>query len=98
MQVTCQEITSAEDKETCLRIRHAVFVDEQKVPETLEIDGMDNAARHFAVRANDKIVATCRVRLVGSAAKIERVAVLKDYRRMGIGLTLMKYILQLLPR
>jgi len=98
MQMTCHEITAPEETEACFALRRRVFVEEQKVPLELEMDGLDAASRHFAVKAGDKIVATCRVRIIGSAAKIERVAVLKDFRRMGIGQTLMKYVLQVLPR
>lgn len=98
MQMNCQEITAPEETQTCFELRKQVFVEEQKVPLELEMDGMDADARHFAVKTGDRIIATCRVRRLGSAAKIERVAVLKDYRRMGIGQTLMKYVLQVLLR
>jgi predicted GNAT family N-acyltransferase len=77
----------------CFEIRTEVFVGEQNVPAELEIDGQDDAARHFAVKADGNIIATCRVRLMGSAAKIERVAVLKNYRGKGVGRVLMKYLL-----
>jgi ElaA protein len=67
---------------------------EQGVPMDLERDGLDAQARHFAVKEEDKIIATSRVRMMGSAAKIERVAVLKEFRSKGIGMILMRYILQ----
>ena len=98
MQIRCYPVQSPEDMKTCLDIRHKVFVEEQHVPANLEIDGMDAAARHFAVQADGRIIATCRVRLMGSAAKIERVAVLKEHRSRGVGGVLMKYILQELSK
>lgn len=94
MTLICQEITTPEELQACFALRHAVFVEEQHVPPALEGDGMDEIARHFAVKLEDRIIATCRVRRLGSAAKIERVAVLKDYRRKGVGAELMKYVLQ----
>ncbi len=94
MQIRCAPVVTKEDMEACLAIRQEVFVVEQNVSPDLENDGLDAAARHFSVRVNDRIIATCRVRLMGSAAKIERVAVLKDYRKLGVGRILMKYILQ----
>ena len=94
MQIKCFPVTSDDDLQSCFAIRREVFVGEQNVPENLEIDGMDPSARQFGVRTDGKIIATCRVRLVGSAAKIERVAVLKDYRNKGVGRVLMKYLLQ----
>lgn len=94
MQIKCAPVTTKEEMENCFSIRREVFVQEQNVPEDREIDGHDPVARHFCVYVDGKLIGTCRVRLMGSAAKIERVAVLKDYRKLGIGRILMKYILQ----
>ena len=94
MKMICQEITSFQEKKVCLSIRLKIFVSEQKTPVELEMDGLDNIARHFAVKMGDKIIATCRIRRMGSAVKIERVAVLKDFRHKGVGRRLMKYVLQ----
>lgn len=93
MNLKCFPVTTEDDMAACMGIRHQVFVVEQGVPEELEIDGLDPAARHFAVAAAGEIVATCRVRLAGSAAKIERVAVGRDWRGKGVGGVLMKYIM-----
>ncbi len=93
MQVRCFPVVTPEDMKLCFLIRTEVFVGEQQVPAELEIDGQDEAARHFAAKADGEMVATCRVRFLGSAAKIERVAVLKDYRNKGIGRVLMRYIM-----
>lgn len=97
MQIKCFPITTANDRALAHALRHEVFVQEQQVPADIERDGMDEAARHFGVTVTDsgteKFVGTCRVRLMGSAAKIERVAVDKDYRKLGIGRVLMRYIL-----
>lgn len=92
----CQEITTPDDLEACFALRRAVFIEEQQVSPAREMDGEDKVARHFAFRDKEtgKIIATCRVRRMGSAAKIERVAVQKDYRRKGVGQELMKYVLQ----
>lgn len=94
MHIKCRPVATLEEFRSCLDIRREVFTGEQGVAADIEQDGQDNAARHFAVEADGKIIATCRIRLLGSAAKIERVAVLKDFRKMGVGRILMKYILQ----
>jgi len=94
MPTICREITDPEELQACLALRRDVFIDEQSIPEQLEMDGQDAVARHFALKDSGKIIATCRVRRMGSAAKIERMAVQKDYRRKGIGQELMKYVLQ----
>jgi predicted GNAT family N-acyltransferase len=98
MRIRCAPVTTAHDLQTCMQIRRQVFVDEQQVPLTEEQDGQDDIARHFAAWDESGIIATCRVRLLGSAAKIERVAVLKDLRNRGIGAILMRHVLQELGR
>jgi predicted GNAT family N-acyltransferase len=98
MQLKCSPITTDDEMQECLAIRKEVFVGEQNVPADLEVDGMDPAARHFAVKKDDRIIATCRVRFLGSAAKIERMAVLKDFRKIGVGRILMRYVLNELGR
>jgi len=94
MPTICQEITDPEGLQNCLALRQEVFVAEQSIPLSLEMDGQDADARHFALKEGDKVIATCRVRRMGIAAKIERMAVQKNYRRQGIGRELMKYVLQ----
>lgn len=94
MHIKCFPISDQAQFDACQDIRNAVFVEEQGVPADREIDGKDKDSRHFAVSADDKMIGTCRVRFIGSAAKIERVAVLKEFRSRGIGKVLMKYILQ----
>ncbi|HYD17128.1 MAG TPA: GNAT family N-acetyltransferase [Patescibacteria group bacterium] len=93
MQLKCFPVTTEDDLAACMAIRNVAFVDEQNVPAAIEADGLDPSARQFGVRADGQLVGTCRVRLIGSAAKIERVAVMKDYRGKGVGRVLMKYIL-----
>lgn len=97
MQIKCFPITTVQDRDRAHALRHSVFVGEQGVDAGVERDGLDDAARHFGVIVNDGVrdtfVGTCRVRLMGSAAKIERVAVDKGYRKLGIGRVLMRYII-----
>lgn len=93
MQVRCFPAVTKEEMEACFAIRKQAFVEEQNVPADLEMDGQDTAARHFGVMVDGSIIGTCRVRLMGSAAKIERVAIIKEFRGKGVGQALMKYIL-----
>lgn len=98
MQIKCFPISTADDRDRAFALREKVFVGEQNVAAEVERDGLDDAARHFGVTVREDdgrehFVGTCRVRLMGSAAKIERVAVEKDYRKLGIGRVLMRYII-----
>ncbi len=64
-------------------IRREVFVNEQKVPESLEIDGRDPECKHaVALSANGTAIATGRLLPEG---KIGRMAVLRQWRGQGVG-------------
>ena len=93
-KIICAPVTTPDVMQRCMAIRSNVFIEEQQVAPSEEQDGKDNDARHFAAMQGDEVVGTCRVRLLGSAAKIERVAVVKECRNRGIGAILMRYVLQ----
>ncbi|MGL5831695.1 MAG: GNAT family N-acetyltransferase [Waterburya sp.] len=72
------------------QIRTKVFQEEQGVSAELEFDGLDSSATHFLAYVNGKAVGTARIRELDSdTVKIERLAVLPDYRNQGIGKQLM---------
>ncbi|MGH6896273.1 MAG: GNAT family N-acetyltransferase [Geminicoccaceae bacterium] len=91
------EIRSGAQLERALAIRRAVFVDEQGVTETLEIDGRDDDARHLLALRAGVPIGTLRLRWLegGRVAKIERVAVLARERGGGVGLALLDAALAL---
>lgn len=68
-----------------LNIRREVFVAEQNVPEEIEVDGLDESCQHYLVILDEKAVATARWRETDKGIKLERFAVLKEYRNMGLG-------------
>jgi len=78
--------TGDEGLADALAVRRAVFVEEQGVPEHLEVDGNDDSATHFVAYDGDRPVGTARLRPYDdSTAKVERVAVLETERGAGIG-------------
>ena len=72
-------------------IRYKVFVDEQNVPEELEIDGFDGEAKHVLIFVDGLPIGTGRIL---SDGHIGRVAVLKNYRGLGIGKSIMKELIK----
>ena len=67
-------------------MRHKVFVEEQGVPIELEIDEYDHQdAVHFLGRIDKELVSVARVCLIGSVAKIQRMAVLPSARGKKLG-------------
>jgi predicted GNAT family N-acyltransferase len=77
------------DQALCLAIRRRVFIEEQGVPEALELDEFDEEAVCWIARISGRAVGTARARLVEGYAKAERVAVLPELRRRGVGRALM---------
>ncbi len=73
-------------------VRSEVFLIEQKVPIKEEIDVLDSEAVQFIVYDEDKPIGAARFREVEGKGKVERVCVLKQYRKQGIGRLLMDYI------
>jgi len=69
-----------------LSVRRQVFVKEQDVPDEIVTDGRDTEALHIIVKEADKLIGTARIMFTEErCAKLERMAVLKSYRRKGIG-------------
>ncbi|KTD21085.1 GNAT family N-acetyltransferase [Legionella londiniensis] len=93
MKVLVKKVSSSLDIEQCLAIRREIFVDGQKVPLHLEVDGQDPISEHFLLIVDDIPAGAARVRFVGEYAKIERVAVLKSYQGKGLGKHLMEAVL-----
>jgi len=86
----------------CLSIRRQVFIEEQRVPEELEIDEFDQPDRAVHVLLYDDAgapVATARFRPYdpgdGHTAKVQRVAVLAHLRGRGLGRRVMQAVEEL---
>jgi len=85
---------TTEGEMTALRaLRLSVFVEEQGVPEALEIDGLDALAYHAVACVEDSIIGTGRLLVLpGGDALIGRMAVQSDVRRIGIGANVLKFL------
>lgn len=69
-------------------IRTKVFVNEQNVPINIEIDKLDNekSTIHIGLFKDNKMLATGRILNIGTNnIYLGRIAVLKEYRGLGIG-------------
>lgn len=76
-------------------IRTQVFVDEESVDQEDEYDGFDHLSTHFLATYQGKPVGTARRRRLSNSGKIrlERFAVLKEFRRKGVGTALAQTML-----
>lgn len=76
-----------------LDLRTLVFVQEQGVAHELEFDGEDKNSIHFLLYYKNKVVAVARIRNTGECNKLERFAVIKEFRNKGVGRILMEEIM-----
>ena len=77
-------------------VRQEVFIQEQKVPEELELDEFDPLAAHALAWQDGLCMGTGRlVDLGGGQAQIGRMAVLAPFRNQGIGSLLLEKLITL---
>lgn len=86
-------VTNKKELKEAFSLRRSVFVDEQHVPEELEFDGLDDDAVHFIMYYKKNPVGCARLRIFDASAKLERIAVLKDYRGKGFGKHITAYLI-----
>jgi hypothetical protein len=67
-------------------IRSAVYIGEQACPYNEEFDGNDLAATHLLALIDNEPVGCMRIRFFGDFAKLERLAVRKEYRTLTHGI------------
>ena len=79
--------------EKAFAIRKKVFVQEQGVDPALEYDN-EESARHYLLLLGEKPIATARWRETGKGIKLERFAVLPEFRNRGIGEIILKEVLK----
>lgn len=92
--IVINKVIADDEKLKAFEVRRKVFVEEQKVPEDIEVDGLDDLSDHYLLSLNDFAVGAARVRYIGDdVAKLERMSVLREYRGYGFGKKLVQYIL-----
>ena len=90
-----KEISSKEEMNKSYAIRTRVFCEEQKISKEIEFDNLDHLCGHFLIFDGVKAIGTARVREKEiDLLKIERVAVLKEFRRLKVGSILIKNIIK----
>ncbi|MEI6124385.1 MAG: GNAT family N-acetyltransferase [Bacteroidota bacterium] len=85
--------TDTELIERAFAVRRKVFVDEQGVDASLEYDEFETSANHYLLYYNAIAVGAARWRKTSYGIKLERFAVLNEYRGKGFGDMLVKRVL-----
>lgn len=96
MEITVRKINDEPELSQAFDIRRVVFVREQKVPVEEEFDFYDEESEHYLAYYGDTPCGAARWRLtdLGKSIKLERFAVLKEYRNKGVGSALVKKTLE----
>ena len=94
MVISIKTVTTKKDLEKCFHIRKEVFIKEQKISEDIEFD--DEITRqlillHFMKKKSweRQGVATLK-----EGVKLERFAVLKSFRNLGVGKEILLFMLR----
>lgn len=84
---------SKELKSKAFEIRQEVFVVEQEVSREDEFDEFESSSRHFVALQNGLPVGAARWRKTENGIKLERFAVKKTHRGMGVGSGLVRMVI-----
>ena len=93
MVISIKTATTKKDKGKCFSIRRNVFKKKQKKTRKRKIKHENVDATYFIAQYKNVFVGTARYRLTDFGIKLERFAVLKSYRNLGVGKKLALYIL-----
>ena len=91
-------VVSKKEHQICLSIRRKVFIEEQGISESIEMDDDRIDATNFIALLDDHFAGTARYQNTSHGIKLERFAVLRSYRNLGIGKALVKFMLNTLHR
>jgi predicted GNAT family N-acyltransferase len=92
---TVEKIIDLRDLDAAFTIREKVFVGEQNVPADAEYDQHDRAGttRHYLARVEGQPAGAARWRPTENGVKLERFAVLPEFRNRGVGEALVHRVL-----
>jgi predicted GNAT family N-acyltransferase len=88
------EIHDRAAMEQAWALRRIVFIEEQAVPEAIEMDADDAVAFHVLALEGDTALGCGRMVTHGDHVKIGRMAVLKERRSEGIGRQVLEYLME----
>lgn len=84
-----------DDMVAIMRIREAVFINEQHVPPEQEWDDLDSNATHFLAIDGNYPMGTARLTMEDEdCARVSRVSVLKDWRGLQVGDQLLTAVIE----
>ncbi|MDD4983535.1 MAG: GNAT family N-acetyltransferase [Candidatus ainarchaeum sp.] len=92
--ITVKIAETKEELNAIFKIREEVFIKGQGISKEIEKDAFDKDAIHFILYNENKPAACGRLRFVGGKAKLERVAVLVEFRGKHLGQVVTKEMIK----
>ncbi len=92
MNIVCYIATEPQQLLDHFDLRRTIFINEQGVEEALEMDGLDDHATLIVMYVDNTPVGCARYRVLDDKVKVERVGILKEYRRQGLGEHIMNFV------
>ena len=93
MNASIKIVANKQEYAYCAGLRTLVYVHEQKCDLGYEFDEHEEECTHYLMKLKNEPIATARYRMVeNDIAKIERIVVLKEYRKRGYGSTLVSHV------
>lgn len=96
-EVRVRKVNDQASLDTVFAIRRKVFVEEQNCPPELEWE-FEDESNHFLATYDGIPAGACRWRKTDKGYKLERFAVLQEYRGKGVGQALVQAVLDDLPK
>ena len=91
--ISVKKIDSSTELETVFQIRQKVFVEEQNVSPEEEYDEFENTSAHFLATFEGEPAGVARWRETDKGVKLERFAVLPQFRNKAVGSHVLKAVL-----
>jgi len=92
--IEVRKIDTPQEQEIAHKIREEVFVKEQNVPFEEEYDNYEQTSVHFLAFYQGKPCGTARWRFTENGIKLERFAVLKEFRNKKVGKATLEAVLE----
>lgn len=89
MEISVMKVADPDDLSFLLQIRHEVFVVGQNVPKEEENDEFEYTSTHFLATYDGTMCGTARWRETQEGVKLERFAVLEEFRGKGVAKALL---------
>jgi len=96
VKIQVRKVTDPDLLEKVFAIRREVFVGEQNCPPEIEWE-FEDESNHFLATVDGEPAGASRWRKTDKGYKLERFAVLKKFRGLGVGQELVKAVLNDLP-